>query len=174
MQPEEKDLKNAQIEAENDNNEDIEPRVYELGYHIVSSISEEGIPGEVGVIKGILEKHKAQVISEEFPRLRNLAYVIQKGFGGKYQKYNSAYFGWVKFDADPAVLDVLKADLDKNDKILRYIIIKTVRESTMATIRPQMPRKEESKILKPVKKEEVKKPVSEAELDKTIEELIVE
>ncbi|MDO8591285.1 MAG: hypothetical protein Q7R65_04925, partial [bacterium] len=60
--------------------------------------------------------------------------------------------------------------------ILRFILIKTVRESTLAVVKPPVYRSES----KPVgsgeipKNKEIKSPVSEAELDKTIEQLIVE
>ncbi|MBU6370716.1 MAG: 30S ribosomal protein S6 [Patescibacteria group bacterium] len=107
-------------------------RIYEVGYHVVSSVAEEQIPAHVEKVKKLLAAQKAEIISEENPALRPLAYPIKKAFGGVYKTFDKAYFGWVKFalpeGGDVQAIDAgMKADAD----ILRYIIVKTVRENTM-------------------------------------------
>src|SRR3989338_6813909 len=81
--------------------EKAEGKIYEIGYHIVPSVPEEKLGAEVSSLKDILEKGKATIISEEVPKLRTLAYEMRKESAGKYSKYNSAYFGWIKFEAEP-------------------------------------------------------------------------
>ena len=109
-----------------------EEKIYEVGYHIISSVAEENIPAEVEKIKAYLAKEKAIIISEEAPKLRPLAYSIKKGFGGIYKTYDKAYFGFIKFELTEEG-DVRNIDLamKNNDSILRHIVIKTVRENTM-------------------------------------------
>ncbi|MFA6551905.1 MAG: 30S ribosomal protein S6 [Candidatus Paceibacterota bacterium] len=184
------DDKNTRIDAEQtrihaEKNEEMaddvvdnEAKIYEVGFHILPSIAPEKVVAEVSAIKEVMEKRKSVFLSEDFPKLKQLSYSIRKQVQGKYQKFNSAYFGWVKFETEPEMLLEIKKELDKNTNILRYLIIKTVKENTLASatqkallikgegVRP--PAKEAKK------EAEVKTPVSEAELDKTIEELIVE
>ena len=73
-----------------------EEKIYEVGYHIISSVSEENVPKEVEKIKSYLAKEKAVIISEEAPKLRPLAYSIKKAFGGTYKTFDKAYFGFIK------------------------------------------------------------------------------
>ncbi len=146
-------------------------RIYEVGYLLVPTISEEELPREVTALKDVLEKEKVAIISEEFPKLRPLAYFMQKRAGGVYQKHTNAYFGWVKFEASPE--SVLRIDLacKSNEKVLRYIVVKTVREQTLTMGRTRTERRERKEVPKDVP---VGVPVSEAELNKSIEKLIAE
>jgi len=105
--------------------------VYEVGFHIVPAVSPEKLPAEVDAIKALLDGNKATIISEEFPKLRNLAYTMVKVLGPARHKYDTAYFGWIKFEAAPeAALEIKKA-MDANEKVLRYLLIKTARENTL-------------------------------------------
>ncbi len=162
--------------TETDSKEQVESRVYELGFHIVPSIAEEKLPAEVTIIKDLLENNGGAVIAEDFPKLKQLSYKMTKVVGAKHLKFDTAYFGWVKFEMDPEVVGKVKIALERNDNVLRFIITKTVRESTLAVIKPPTFRSDS----KPAgtgeipKNKEIKSPISEAELDKTIEQLIVE
>ena len=73
-------------------------KIYEIGYHIISSVAEEQIPAEVAKVKEYLAKENAVIISEETPVLRPLAYPIKKAAGGLYKTYDKAYFGFIKFE----------------------------------------------------------------------------
>ena len=154
-----------------------EEKIYEVGYHIVSSVAEEQIPAEVEKIKGYLAKEKAIIISEETPKLRPLAYSIKKAFGGSYKVFDKAYFGFVKFelleDADIRTIDLA---MKNNESVLRYIVIKTVRENTMYSPKITVFSDKDAKIKtnlkidKTVEKDE--KPASIEEIDKSIDELV--
>jgi len=162
--------------TEKEGREDADTRVYELGYNIVSSIPEEKLAAEVAAIKDVLEKNGAVVISEDFPKLKHLTYTMTKVIGPKHSKYDTAYFGWVKFEILPESIETVKKTFEKSETILRFLIIKTVRESTLAVIKPPTYHSEPKPIpgVTAKKDGEIKSPVSEAELDKTIAELIVE
>lgn len=152
-------------------------QVYEIGFLIVPTVDAEHVPAEVTLIKDTLTAEKALVISEEFPKLRPLAYQMRKAVHGKYQKFDRAYFGWVKFESTPEGMLNIKSALEKQESILRFLLIKTVRESTLVPPKTFSSRPEgegrEAKI--PTHDASaVKTVVSEAELDKTIAELVAE
>ena len=165
--------------TEKDAVEKVEIRIYELGFHIVPSIAEEKLPAELTALKDLLEKHGATFISEEFPKLRPLSYMMTKVVGAKHLKFDTAYFGWVKFEIDPSTVDALKKLLERNDSVLRFIFVKTVRESTMSVLKLPMHRSSDAKPIPGLdndakKDTPIKSPMSEAELDKTIDALVVE
>lgn len=149
-------------------------QVYELGFHIVPTIAEEKVANVFGDIKSLLEKNGAVFISEEYPKMRPLAYTMFKNEAGKNEKFNFAYFGWVKYDLPKESAAEVKEKLEKNKEILRFLVIKTVRENTLYG--HKLGRKEGEKADTPVigiVPEEVIL-ASDEEIDKTIEELVVE
>ncbi len=156
--------------------DDVENRIYELGYHLVSSIAEEQLPAEVSVIKALLEKNGAIFISEDSPKLKHLAYTMTKVVGPKHLKFDTAYFGWMKFEMAPENIEAIKKTLERSEHVLRFIFIKTVRESTLAVLKAPHFHTEAKPIpgISGKKEGDVKSPMSEAELDKTIAELVVE
>ena len=159
-----------------DSADQADNRIYEVGFHIVPSIPEEKLSSELTAIKDVLEKNGAVFISEEFPKLKPLSYQMTKVLGPKHLKFDTAYFGWVKFEMAPENIDTVKKALELSETILRFLIIKTVRESTLSVIKPAYRPAE----VKPIpgldikKDAPVKSPVSDAELDKTIDALVVE
>ncbi len=151
-------------------------KIYEIGYHLISSIAEEQVPAEVEKLKAVLAKEKATIISEESAKLRPLAYSIKKGFGGVYKTYDKAYFGFIKFEllegGDIAKID---AAFKSNDSVLRYIIIKTVRENTMYSPKITVFTDKDAKIKPmPTKDEKTEAPLSIEEVDKSIDALLTE
>jgi len=157
---------------ENSTNEGAVPRVYEIGYHIVPTVVSEDLPREVTALKDFLDKEGSVIIAEEFPKLRPLSYEIRKLSSGAYQKYNSAYFGWIKFEGPSEAIKRIETGLTAMGNILRFILIKTVRESTLVS---RTPRQDTRKERKEAPKEAVPSaPISETELDKSLEKIIAE
>lgn len=105
--------------------------IYEVSYLIAPTISEEKVGDEVASIRGILEKSGASIIADGSPEFMGLAYTVERSIESKRQKYNEAYFGWMKFELPVANIANIKSELDKNQSILRHLIIKTVRENTL-------------------------------------------
>jgi len=166
------------IHMENSNTETIVKeegmRVYELGYLLVPTISEENLASEVGILKDALETFSAVTISEEYPKLIELAYKMNKVIANKKNKFDTGYFGWIKFEVEVSVLAGIKEKLDKSDSIIRYLLIKTIRENTIASKRP---------VRNDLRKRNTKKDgesadtpaleMNKEEVDKKIDELIV-
>lgn len=105
--------------------------VYEVGFHIVPTVSPENLPKEVDAIKAILGAQGATIISEEFPKLRALAYQMIKVVGPVRHRVDSAYFGWIKFEGPKETVAELNKALAASDKVVRFLIVKTVRENTI-------------------------------------------
>jgi ribosomal protein S6 len=139
-------------------------------------VQEDKVGAELSSLKDSLEKNKAIIISEEAPKLRPLAYEMRKETAGKYQKYNSAYFGWFKFEATSEAIKAIEESFKKTASVLRYLLIKTVRENTMTA--PKIPSYRRAEAPKFEEKKEAeqgeKKVVSETELDKAIDAAIAE
>lgn len=150
-------------------------QIYETGFHLLETVSEDQVQAEVSKIHAAISENGGVIISEGAPSLRQLAYTISKKVGTKSLKFNKAYFGWLKFEVDREKILTIKDKIESMPNVLRFIIIKTVRENTMHT--PKIPtfKKEsttEESEEKPAEKE--KAPASEAEIDKSIDELIIE
>lgn len=151
-------------------------QVYELGYHIVSTVAEEGLPKEVEALKAIVLKDGGSLVSEGEPKLINLAYSMTKSVADAKKKFDTAYFGWIKFETKSELMPMIKKAVDANPHVLRYLLIKTVRENTMFTpkLNVRAPGKEEAP--KPAKKstKASSEKASVEELDKSIDELVLE
>lgn len=155
-------------------------QVYEVGYHIVPAVAIENLPKEVENLKDFLVKEGAAIVSEEFPKMRDLSYLMSRIIGGTKRRFDTAYFGWIKFDAREASMTKIKKFLDENENILRFLLIKTVRESTLFSpippkTQPSPNRGEPAGAIKKGSMEkEIKSIISQEELDKTIDKLIAE
>lgn len=149
--------------------------IYEVGFLLISTIPEENVPAEVTAIKDSLEKLRAQILSEETPKIRQLAYKMKKKIGTVNQIFDMAYFGWIKFEAKPETAIEIKKSFNSNQSVLRFLLITTVRENTLANAKVLKDSSRAAKIGEEVQVVEKTKPkMSEAEIDKTIEELVVE
>ncbi len=155
-----------------------EEKIYEIGYHVLSSVAEENIPKEVEKIKGYLAKEKAIILSEEAPKLRPLAYSIKKAFGGTYKVFDKAYFGFIKFELNESGdIKNIDSSMRNNESILRYIIIKTVRENTMYSPKITVFSDKDAKIKTTFKEDKIVKTEKTAtieEIDKSIDALVSE
>lgn len=151
-----------------------EPKIYEVGFHILPTVGDENLGAKVTEVRDAIDAAGGKVFADEYPKHIELSYPMVKVFANKRTTYNSSYFGWMKFDADPKVVKLLDETLKKDPNVLRYIIVETVRESTMSPkkfVRERKMRDESAPVVERVKEE--KPAMTEEELDKTIEELVI-
>ncbi|HEY4496132.1 MAG TPA: 30S ribosomal protein S6 [Candidatus Paceibacterota bacterium] len=145
-------------------------RIYEVGFLLKPTLTEKKILETFAAIKEILANQGAIMISESFPKPRPLAYPVKK--------LDSAFFGWVKFESNSEALDILSKFLKNNDEVIRFLVVKTIRENSIIT--PVAPAffskvKERTGKQEKVKEESITGPkMTTEELDKTIAELVVE
>lgn len=104
-------------------------KVYEVGYLLLPIIEESNIQTEANNIREIIEKNKGMFLSEEAPQMRGLTYSMTKAISGKKQKFDEAYFGWIKFEGYAENMKDIKESLDKSESILRYILINAIKEN---------------------------------------------
>jgi ribosomal protein S6 len=153
--------------------EEVEPNmgIYEVGYLMVPSIAEENLGGEVTSFKDALTEKGAVFISDEYPKMIELAYEMSRSIANKKQKFSYGYFGWVKFESSRTQAKVIKDYLDKNETLIRYLMIKTVRESTMSAKRPYG--KTDSNVKRRTVTKAESGPINEEVIDKEIDALVV-
>src|SRR3990167_4669546 len=72
------------------------PIIYEVGFHLVPTIAEDGVGAAVEKVRKLIGDD-AEFISEGYPTKINLAYIIERATQGKREKYSEAWFGWIKF-----------------------------------------------------------------------------
>ncbi|MBU0611855.1 30S ribosomal protein S6 [Patescibacteria group bacterium] len=154
-------------------NIDINDRIYEVGYLLVPTIPEEEVPGNHGNLKELIISYGGEIVSDEIPRRLNLAYTMSKVVQNVKSKFDTAYFGWVKFSMASDKILELKKKLDIDSNIIRFLLIKTVKENTIAAKR-FISRDVTHKRVMFSKETELKEsvPINEEEIDKEIDAMV--
>ena len=153
--------------------EGSDSRVYEVGYLLVPSIPEENIGTIYGNLKELISSLGGQAISDEMPIMISLAYAMQKTVQNVRNKYNTAYFGWMKFYMDAEKVSDLKKKLDLDANIIRFLTLKTVKENTIAAkrfIHRDISHKRPATIKNDKTEETV--PINKEEIDKEIDAMV--
>jgi len=146
--------------------------VYEIGFHIVPTVGDEGVSAVVESVRKSLGD--AEIISEGFPKKITLAYQVERATQGKREKYTESYFGHIKFAMQRDGITAFTEAVRVMQPILRFLIIETVREDIATAPRRAVftsDRLEGKTLEKPVAAPEKAAEVSDAELDKSIEAL---
>ncbi len=176
-------------------NEHTEPRIYELGYHLVPTLGVEQIPKASGAVRGMIERISKDIIAEELPVFIDLAYQVVKTINHKNKRFDDAYFGFIKFEAFPEDISKLEEELKKDENVLRYLVIKAFRENTFVSkkfpssnsknrdevvlaeeiVTPPVVVASKPKVVKTVENTAVESGVgiSDDELDRAIEKLVI-
>jgi len=156
-----------------------ELNTYELGYHLVPSLSEDDLALRVEELMTAVTKAGGNILSEGAPQSFQLAYTMKRLRGGTWEKYDSSYFGWMRFEAPSSALGELKEVLEHHEHIIRHLVLRLESKALAPTPEPRAPRpvkleevETEPKQLEKKQDTEEKGEVSEEELDKEIEELI--
>jgi ribosomal protein S6 len=158
---------NMEKDIENMNEMGADARIYEVGYLLVPTLSEEEVPGVYTNLKDLISSLGTEIISDDMPKMMNLAYTMTKVIANVPNKFDNGYFGWVKFAMDPEKVDELKKKLDLDPNYIRFLILKTVRENTIAgrrfvggmKRRTPSTTKEGEEVVMPINKEEIDKEI---------------
>lgn len=147
---------------------DTTKKLYEVGYLLIPLISEDKVADEVNVLRAHVENAGGFIVGEDQPKMRKLAYEIkQRSMASKKSRFNDAYFGWMRFQASGEEALAVDGSFKKNDKILRYILIKPVKDTprvirSVGATRPKIE----------VVNKDTKVTMSDQELDKEIDQLL--
>jgi small subunit ribosomal protein S6 len=119
-----------------DNNEiTVDSRVYEISFIFDNKLDEETALEKSNAIKQSIATLGGSFISEEAPYMRELAYEMTRVVNNVNVRFNEGYFGWIKFELDGAKVKELEKNLKLDEQIVRYLVVKTVRENTVYTKR---------------------------------------
>jgi len=166
-----KTKKDTEVEVEGEEKE-VRLSVYEVGYIMLPTIAEENLGEEVTLFKDMFTENGAVFISDEYPKLIELAYEMSRSIENKKQKFSYGYFGWVKFECNTDQIKAIKIILDKNEKLVRFLMIKTVRENTMS-VKRSYSKQEGGAKRRPAIKAKDAEPINEEVIDKEIDALVV-
>lgn len=149
--------------------------VYELSYLLLPSLAIEQVPAATASIQEAVKTAGGTVISGEDAILIDLAYPMLKVVQTLRHKASTGYFGWMKFEIDADGIKAVQKACDAMDNLLRYMIIKTVRENTLLNGKMMLKKedlspKDEQPAEDAVPGEEA--PAAEA-LDKNIDDLVI-
>ena len=103
--------------------------IYELGFLVLPSISEEDASRVLDSLRKIIVKAGATEISAEAPLKQKLSYSMSKTIGASKYLVDEAYIGWIKFELEPSRINVVKSEAEKLEEILRLLIIRAPRET---------------------------------------------
>lgn len=149
--------------------EKSENGVYELGFILVPSITEEKLPEIFGNLKAIMQDMGAMIFAEESPKMMTLSYTMEKTINNKIERFKEGWFGWVKFELASGDVAKLDAKMRLREDVIRHILISTVHENTIASKRSPTRRhgKEGG-----VEKDSSAPEMSKEEIDREIEALV--
>jgi ribosomal protein S6 len=107
-------------------NETLAPELqsYELAYHVLPTVAEGEVDSVTAALKELITKAGGSITSEESPERFELAYEVEKYLEGKYRRFNSAYFGWVRFTLTSQALPGVTAEVAEHKNILRHLMIR--------------------------------------------------
>lgn len=152
-----------------------EPRVYELGYLLMPSVSEGNLSEERDALVALITKFKGIVISEGQPQLIDLAYDMTKVINNKKHIYSQAYFGWIKFDVTPNVVEAFTEEVEASENLLRSIMTKTQRENLLTSDQPyKLARANNDAVIEEVQDIEVSSEETVSATEEVAEEATVE
>jgi ribosomal protein S6 len=141
--------------------------VYEIGYLLTPLLPEEKATEVIETtVKGFIEQLGGTMTSQPLmPKIRPLAYAVAKMINNKRSIFKEAYFGALRFEGEGATAEAVKALLDKQPEIIRYLILKIPKSALRVN-----PRRAEKPSREIGEDGEVK--MTEAEIDQEIEGLL--
>lgn len=165
----EKKVQKPKIENKTDSS-----NVYEISYILLPNLSNDDVSKEVASLQETIASKGGEVISFENPVLIDLAYPMVKVTTSSRVKCQKGYFGYIKFEIESDSVSEIKKYAESNPSIVRFLIIKTVRENTLVNGKMVLKKEEKiSKIDDPKEEGIVEAPLDEALLDKSIDNLVV-
>lgn len=97
---------------------------YELAFHILPTVTEGEVATVNETVKNFIKNHGGEIFDEETPARFELAYEIEKYLEGKYRRFASAYFGWVRFRVTGSAIAPLLEDIEGEKHLLRHLLVR--------------------------------------------------
>jgi ribosomal protein S6 len=97
---------------------------YEIAYHVLPTVAEGEVDSVTAELKNFITTAGGQIFDEEQAERFELAYEIEKYLEGRYRKFGSAYFGWVRFHLEPKALGEVTEHIEGHKSVLRSLTIR--------------------------------------------------
>lgn len=110
-----------------------ENRVYEISYILVPTITEDAAAEKINSLKQSIASQGASFISEEAPYMRDLAYEMLRVIKNVNNRFDTGFFGWIKFELDPANLAKVEKMFKLDEDVIRYMAVKADRDINIYT-----------------------------------------
>lgn len=141
-------------------------QIYELGYLLSPSLSEESVLEEVGQIRSLITGRDGAVLGEGSPKLVHLAYRMEKTLAHRKQVFETAFFGWIKCSISPTCAEEIARLLKEREHLIRFLLVKSALDAAL----PSRP----VRVAPPKRKPETPQTLDEAALERELEELLSE
>lgn len=113
----------------------VDSRVYEISFIFDNKLDESAALEKSNAIKQSIATLGGSFISEEAPYMRELAYEMIRVVNNVNVRFNEGYFGWIKFELSGDKVKELEKGLKLDEEVVRFMVVKTVRENTVYTKR---------------------------------------
>lgn len=153
--------------------EEIEPKSYELAYHLNPDLEEAGLGNHVKELSELITQNSGSLLTSREPKRIHLSYPIHR------KQY--AYFGVFDFTASPETIEKVNAQMKLQNNVLRYLLVKkypdgkevrTLGEYRVPRPKVKIPESVISKKKLTGREEKSKEPVKPEEIEKEIEKVI--
>ena len=108
--------------------------LYEIGFHLISSLAAEQAQEEFSTLQDDLGK-LAEVVSAKEPELIDLAYTMVKTINRKHERFDTAHFAYITFITSPENVQKIKELFDNKVSVLRHLIIKTTPDAEESLVK---------------------------------------
>ena len=97
---------------------------YELAFHVLPTVAEGEVATVFQRLRDSITNSGGEITTDEAPVRFDLAYEIVKYLEGRNRKFDSAYFGWIRFKVEPAAIEAIKDEVEGVKELLRHLLIK--------------------------------------------------
>lgn len=120
----EKEIDGAEMDLDSNH---AEPRVYELGFHIDPELSQEEAKAAVQTLRDRIEAAGTIIAEGEIEKIP-LAYTVSRMETGGRRDFNSAYFGWIAYEAAGEGHDAV-VNAARDSRVVRFLDVRTTKEA---------------------------------------------
>jgi ribosomal protein S6 len=119
--------KKQPVEIEGLDDAGVEPRVYELGFHLDPELAQEDLKKAYQDMRGRVEA-AGTIIAEGEPVKIPLAYTISRMETGGRRDFSTAFFCWIAYETDGAGHEAVATAAREDSRIVRFLDIRTTVE----------------------------------------------
>jgi ribosomal protein S6 len=100
---------------------------YELAFHVLPTVAEGEVTTVEDAISRIITEAGGTTGLTEAAQRFDLAYELQKMIDGKYRRFTTSYFGWMRFTAAPGVVEEILREVEAHESVLRALVVRLTR-----------------------------------------------